>query len=127
MADYTVKRFDEMPIAFHGAFLLARASLGVSSFGLQIANLPPGTGEHYPNHDHSHDGQEEVYIVLAGGGEMTIDDGEKIALEPEMAIRVAPETKRHVAAGDDGVRMIIVGGVPGKVYEAPSFTEPEGG
>jgi mannose-6-phosphate isomerase-like protein (cupin superfamily) len=124
MSDYTVKRFDEMPAKMGGAFLLARSSLGVTSFGMQILQLPPEAGDSYPNHDHSHDGQEEVYVVLGGSGEIAVD-GEKIALEPEMAVRVGPDTKRQLFAGSDGLRLIILGGVPGAAYAVPSFTEPD--
>jgi len=124
MSDYTVKRFDEMPAKMGGAFLLARASLGITSFGMQVLQLPAGAGDKYPNHDHSHDGQEEVYVVIGGSGEIAID-GDKIALEPEMAVRVAPDTKRQLFAGDEGLRLIILGGVPGGAYAVPSFTEPD--
>jgi hypothetical protein len=69
MGDYTVKRFEDMHAhpRMGDAFKLARASLGVTSFGMQIISMPPNSGEFYPNHDHLHDGQEEVYVVLDGG------------------------------------------------------------
>jgi mannose-6-phosphate isomerase-like protein (cupin superfamily) len=124
MSDYTAKRFDEMAAKMGGAFKLARHSLGVTSFGMQVLDMPPGAGEFYPNHDHSHDGQEEVYVVLGGGGAISID-GEEVALEPDMAVRVGPSAKRQLLPGDDGLRLIILGGVPGKAYEVPSFTEPK--
>ena len=123
MADYTVKRFNEMAAKRGGAFKLARASLGVTSFGMQVLDLPPGAGEFYPNHDHLHDGQEEVYVVIGGGGAISID-GEEIALEPDMAVRVGPDTKRQLLPGDDGLRVLILGGIPGRAYEAPSFSQP---
>jgi mannose-6-phosphate isomerase-like protein (cupin superfamily) len=123
MSDYTAKRFDEMAARKGGAFKLARHSLGVTSFGMQVLDLPAGAGEFYPNHDHVDDGQEEVYVVLGGGGAISID-GEEIALEPDMAVRVGPSSKRQLLPGDDGVRVLILGGVPGRPYEAPSFTEP---
>ena len=122
MADFTVKRFDEMEARKGGAFKLARASLGVTSFGLQLLDLPPGAGEFYPNHDHLHDGQEEVYVVLAGGGAIAID-GDQIALEPDTAVRVGPDTKRQLLPGAAGLRVLIVGGVPGKIYDPPAFSE----
>jgi hypothetical protein len=71
MADYTVKRFDEMEPVFGGFFLRTRASLGVSSFGMQILNFPPNGGDFYPNHDHGESGQEEVYLVLTGNPELS--------------------------------------------------------
>jgi mannose-6-phosphate isomerase-like protein (cupin superfamily) len=124
MADYTVKRFDEMAARKGGSFKLARASLGVTSFGMQIIEMAPNSGEFYPNHDHLGDGQEEVYVVLGGGGEIAIE-GERIALEPDMAVRVAPDCKRQLFPGDEGMRMLIVGGTPGQAYEAPAFSEPK--
>lgn len=124
MSDYTAKRFDEMDAKMGGAFKLARHSLGVTSFGMQVLDMPAGAGEFYPNHDHAEDGQEEVFVVLGGGGSISID-GEQIALEPDMAVRVGPTSKRQLLPGDDGLRLIIVGGVPGKAYEAPSFTAPK--
>jgi mannose-6-phosphate isomerase-like protein (cupin superfamily) len=123
MPDYTAKRFDEMAARKGGAFKLARHSLGVTSFGMQVLDLPRGAGEFYPNHDHAHDGQEEVYVVLRGGGAISID-GEEVALEPDMAVRVGPGAKRQLLPGDDGLRVLILGGVPGKAYEVQSFTEP---
>jgi uncharacterized cupin superfamily protein len=83
MGDYTVKRFEDMHAhpRMGDAFKLARASLGVTSFGMQIISLPPNSGEFYPNHDHLHDGQEEVYVVLGGGGAIAID-GEQSRSRP---------------------------------------------
>jgi mannose-6-phosphate isomerase-like protein (cupin superfamily) len=123
MADYTAKRFDEMASKKGGAFVLARSSLGVTSFGMQILNVPANAGEQYPNHDHLQDGQEEVYVVLGGSGQLAIDGDERIALEPDMAVRVGPAAKRQVFSGDEGLRLLILGGTPGKAYEAPGFTE----
>jgi hypothetical protein len=124
MADFTVKRFDDMDAKMGGAFKLARSSLGVTSFGMQILDMPAGAGESYPIHDHVKDGQEEVYIVLGGGGAIAID-GERIALEPDVAVRVGPSATRQLLPGDDGLRVIVLGGVPGAAYEAPAFTDAE--
>ena len=126
MGDYTVKRFEDMHAhpRMGDAFKLARASLGVTSFGMQIISLPPNSGEFYPNHDHLHDGQEEVYVVLGGGGAIAID-GEQVALAPDMAVRVSPGSKRQLLPGGEGMRVLVVGGVPGRPYEAPSFSEPK--
>jgi hypothetical protein len=122
MADYTVKKFDEMEPIFGGFFLRARASLGVSSFGMQILNFPPNGGEFYPNHDHAESGQEEVYLVLAGSADFDIE-GASVHAEPETAIRVGSATKRHISAGSEGARVLAIGGVPGAAYSAPAFTE----
>src|ERR671937_2100683 len=97
-----------------GVFRRARASLGASAFGMQVLQMPPGA-DFYPNHDHAHDGQEEVYVVLGGSADFDID-GERVHVEPETAVRVAPTTKRRIHPGPDGVRILAVGGVPGGSY-----------
>ena len=122
MADYTVKRFDEMEAIFGGFFLRTRASLGVSSFGMQVMNFPPNSGDAYPNHDHAESGQEEVYLVLRGAADFDIE-GETLQLGPEMALRVGADTKRKISSGPDGAQILALGGVPGAAYEAPEFTE----
>jgi mannose-6-phosphate isomerase-like protein (cupin superfamily) len=122
MADYSIKRFEEMEPIFGGVFRRARAALGVSSFGMQILEMPPNGGDFYPNHDHQHDSQEEVYVILDGSADFDIE-GERVHVEPETAIRVAADTKRKIKAGPQGVKILALGGVPGSAYKAPDFTE----
>jgi mannose-6-phosphate isomerase-like protein (cupin superfamily) len=121
MSDYEVKQVDEMEAVFRGAFKRARAELGVESFGMQIIDMPPGY-EHYPEHDHTHDNQEEVFLVMRGGGEIEIA-GERFPLDDNHVARVAPDVKRKVWPGPDGIRLVVLGGVPGGVYEAPDLTK----
>jgi hypothetical protein len=121
MGDYTVKKIDEMEGVYLGAFKRARAELGVSAFGLQVIDMPPNF-DNYPEHDHAADGQEEVFIALKGGGEIDIE-GERFPLDPEHMVRVAAGTKRKVWPGSEGIRMVIIGGVPGAVYEAPDISK----
>lgn len=121
MSDYTVKKIDEMEGVYLGAFKRARAELGVESFGLQVIDLPPDFPD-YPEHDHAEDGQEEVFMAIRGGGEIEIE-GERFPLDPEHMVRVASGTKRKVWSGPEGVRMVIVGGVPGGLYEAPDISK----
>lgn len=120
MSSYKVKKIDEMEAVYRGAFKRARAELGAESFGLQVIDMPPEFGD-YPEHDHAEDGQEEVYLALRGGGEIEIE-GERFPLDPEHMVRVAPGTSRKVWPGPDGIRMVIVGGVPGGIYQAPEIS-----
>ena len=115
MADYTVKRIDEMEAAFRGAFKRARAELGVEAFGMQVMDLPPNL-ERFPEHDHAESGQEEVYAVMRGSGAIEVD-GERVALDPETIIRVGPNAKRKIYTGPEGMRVLAIGGVPGEPYE----------
>ncbi len=121
MGDYKVMKIDEMEGAYGGSFKRARASLGVSSFGMQVLDMPPNWGD-YPDHAHEKDGQEEVYLVLRGSGEMTIE-GESVKLDPDTMVRVGPGTKRKITPGPDGMRLLALGGVPGGEFKAHAITE----
>jgi hypothetical protein len=121
MSDYAVKRIDEMEAVFQGAFKRARAELGVESFGMQIIDMPANY-ENYPEHDHAEDGQEEVFLALRGGGEIEIA-GERFPLDGDHVARVSSGTKRKVWPGPDGIRILVLGGVPGASYEAPDITK----
>ncbi|MEA2313328.1 MAG: hypothetical protein QOI03_20 [Solirubrobacteraceae bacterium] len=121
MADYTAKRISEMEAGFGGGFVKARAELGVTSFGLQVIQLPPNS-EDYPEHDHEGDGQEEVYLAIDGSGWITVD-GERVDLEKDMLVRVGPAAKRKVYAGADGLRMLALGAAPGHAYKIMPASE----
>ena len=114
---YTVKRIDEMEAIYNGSFKRAGAELGVESFGLQVFDMPPNF-DSYPEHDHVTDGQEEGYVVLSGGGEVEID-GERVAVDRERIVRIPAGTKRRLLPGPEGMRVLALGGVPGKLYERP--------
>ena len=122
MADYTVKRIDEMEGAYGGAFKRARAELGVSSFGMAIIDLPPNF-ELYPTHDHAGDGQEEVFVALRGGGEVEIARSERVPLDADHVVRVAAGVDRKLLPGEDGLRVLVLGATPGAVYEPPAASE----
>jgi hypothetical protein len=121
MSGHAVKKIDEMEAVYGGAFKRARAELGVESFGIGIIDLPPNF-EGYPDHDHATDGQEEVYFTLRGDGEIEIE-GERFPLDADHAARVGPGVSRKVWPGGDGIRILIVGGKPGGLYEAPEVSE----
>jgi uncharacterized cupin superfamily protein len=120
MTNHGVKRIDDMEAAYWGSFKRARAELGLSAFGVQVLDLGPNS-EHYPEHDHSENGQEELYVALRGGGEIEID-GERHVFGPDTLASVPAGTKRKVLPGDEGIRLLIVGGKPGEAYEIPDAT-----
>jgi uncharacterized cupin superfamily protein len=117
MNGYTMKRLDQMHALHHGAVKLAGAELGVESFGIQLLDLPAGF-EEYPEHDHRDDGQEEVYVVMAGTAEMRVD-GERVVLASGDMVRVDPGSRRKLLPGREGVRVLAIGCSPGSTYERP--------
>jgi mannose-6-phosphate isomerase-like protein (cupin superfamily) len=117
MNGYTVKRIDELASINHGAVKLAGDELGVESFGLQVLDLPPGFVD-YPEHDHADDGQEEVYIVLAGSAEVAVAD-ERVDAAAGTLVRVEAASRRKLVPGPDGARILAIGCAPGGGYERP--------
>jgi quercetin dioxygenase-like cupin family protein len=124
MSHYTAKRLREMEAGFGGGFVKVRAELGVSAFGMQVIQLPPAYSD-YPEHDHADSGQEEVFVAIGGSGWIDIE-GERVELDGETFVRVGAGAKRKVYAGPEGLRVLVIGGAPGKVYEAPEVTELTG-
>lgn len=57
---------------------------------------------------HVHDDAEEVYVVIGGSGTITLDD-ETLSIGRLDAVRVAPEVSRTLAAGDDGIEVLVFG------------------
>lgn len=116
MDGFTLKRIDELPAINHGAVKLAGDGLGVQSFGLQVLDLPAGFTD-YPEHDHSEDGQEEVYVVLEGSAEFEVA-GDQLSADAGSMLLVGCDAKRKIAAGPYGVRILAIGCAPGG-YERP--------
>ena len=70
MSGFTIVHMDDFERPFP-KWALARKSLGLQSFGMNVVELPPG--ETIPEHDETGSDQEEVFIVLSGEATMVID------------------------------------------------------
>lgn len=112
---YIHKSIDQMESIWRGSYVRARGELGVTAFGLGVLRLPPNF-DRAPTHNHSFDGQEEVYMPIAGSGAI-VCGGEAQPLDTNTAIRVGPSVSRTFTSGPDGVTMLVAGGTPGKAYE----------
>ena len=75
---------------------------------------------------HSHKTQEEVYVVVAGGGKMALDD-EVIDVAQWDAIRVAPEVMRAFEGGPEGIEIIAIGASPGSEEVRVDGNDPQPG
>lgn len=110
MSDWTIKRLDEIQF-FEPAFYAANRELGATAFALNVLKMPAGWQD-YPDHDHSENGQEEVYVLVEGSARLQVG-GEEHELEPITIVRVAAGTKRKWLPGTAGATIIAVGGAPG--------------
>ena len=99
---------DDVGPVFGGApgleFRAATAALGLEQSGLSYQHVPPG---HRFPFGHTHRTQEEVYVVLRGGGRMKLDD-EIIELRQWDAVRVPPGTWRGYEAGPEGLEILVI-------------------
>src|ERR671915_1689304 len=97
MEGLTVLRKEEFERT--GNWLLARRSLGVTSFGMNLVEIPPG--ERIPEHDETGRDQEEVFIVLSGEAALVVE-GEEIPAPAGTYARMDPEVRRNVANHGSG-------------------------
>ena len=117
MADFTILHSDEFERA--GKWSLARRSLGVESFGMNLVEIPPGEG--IPEHDETDRDQEEVFIVLAGEPSLVID-GDGHPMRPGTFARVGIDCRRTVVNdGDELARVLIVSAPRTSGYEPMSW------
>jgi mannose-6-phosphate isomerase-like protein (cupin superfamily) len=121
MTDVKAKHYDQMPhyqgpnaipgIKFHSA----GRELGVTAWGMNVIAIEPGCVR-YPEHDHTKDGQEEVYVVLRGGGTLKAGEEER-QVETGMLLWVGPGQQRKFLPGPDGIVLLAIGGKPGEAYK----------
>jgi uncharacterized cupin superfamily protein len=102
-----------------GKWWLARKSLGLRSFGMNVVEIPPG--DDIPEHDEVDRDQEEVFVVLEGTPTMVID-GEEHPTEPGTFVRLDVEPHRTmVNRGEDTARVLIVSAPRTSGYEPMSW------
>jgi hypothetical protein len=111
---------EDLPARWDGFARLVRPGLGIEGFGANIMNLPPDYETR--SHNESDSGQEELYVALSGSGAVVLGDGSRLQLDAEHIAAIGPGTDRTLASGPDGMRVLIVGGAPGKAYEAPDWS-----
>ena len=111
-------------------FRKVRRALGVTAFGVNAIEIPPGfeSGMHY------HDEQEELYFVHRGRLQIEFGDGQSFILGEGGLARVDAHTVRHITnPGPGEVTYFIVGGKDGYVGrdgrrpEGAEITRPGGG
>ena len=86
-------------------FRMATGALGLQKSGLSYQRIPPGYRFPY---GHTHETQEEVYVVVRGSGRMKLDE-EIVELKEWDAVRVPPGTWRGYEAGPDGLEILVLG------------------
>ena len=86
-------------------FRAATKLLGLERSGLTFQSVPPDY--RFP-FGHTHETQEEVYVVVGGSGRMAVDD-EVVEIKLWDAVRVPPGSWRGYEAGPKGLELLVIG------------------
>ena len=93
-----------LPDTFEAHF--AKQLLEARELGVSLQKLAPGTTSPFA---HRHKEQpEEIYVVVAGSGTITVDEDEH-EVGAWDAVHVSGAAARHFSAGDDGLELLAFG------------------
>ena len=108
MGDFTIKHDDELERDY-GKWVLVRRSLGVSTFGINAVELPPG--DSIPEHDETGRDQEELFLVLEGSPTLVVDGADHPLREGSFA-RLDPDRVRTVRNDGESVARVLIVSAP---------------
>lgn len=116
MAEFTVMHQDDFERS--GRWRLARRSLELKAFGMNVVEIEPGGG--IPEHDEIERDQEEIFVVLEGDAAIVVDGTEHPAPAGTFA-RVDPRALRTVVNKGAGPALVLIASAP-----TTSGYEPQG-
>jgi mannose-6-phosphate isomerase-like protein (cupin superfamily) len=113
MAEYTVVKVSDVPdqgpnLGAEGQLEIRflRTDLNCEHCGVTVARYKPG----FAANGHTHNRQEEIYMLVSGRAQALVGDNEVVDLEPWTAIRVPPETPRALRnIGDEDAVFVKIG------------------
>ena len=113
MTDYTIKNLkadvDDSATKFGLApdveAHFAREDIDAENLGISYQRLAPNVRQTF---GHKHAEQEEIYVIVDGGGRVKLDD-EIRDVEQWDAVRVSNDTIRCFEAGPNGLALLAVG------------------
>ncbi|MDZ7687847.1 MAG: cupin domain-containing protein [Halobacteriales archaeon] len=93
----------------YGGMWFLRDALGAERVGMTVLELEPDAKG--KEHNHDHDGQEEVYLVVGGEVDVDLTDrDETVTLREDDALRLdADEGRQIVNRGDKRAKLILAG------------------
>ncbi len=103
----TIRSVDELERS--GSWALARRSLGVEAFGLNVVDIAPGDA--IPEHDETGRDQEEVFLALSGSPTLVVD-GADHPLPAGTFARLDPEPRRTVRNDGAGAARVLIVSAP---------------
>jgi uncharacterized cupin superfamily protein len=107
MADFTILHRDDFERS--GRWLLARRSLGLKSFGMNVVEIEPGG--RIPEHNELERDQEEIFVVLEGDAAIVVDGIEHPAPAGTFA-RLDPQPLRTVVNTGEEPALVLIASAP---------------
>lgn len=98
MKNYSIFKKEE------GARIELHDRLGLTGAEISINTLPSNTNVPFV---HSHKENEEIYYIISGNGKFVID-GEELALFAGDFVKVNPQGKRQIFAGEEGISYLCI-------------------
>jgi len=112
MSDYAIKNMKDLE---DSAVQFGLSPQVEARFGRKALDAQKGgvsyqryAADYRQSFGHTHEQQEEIYVIVSGGGRMKLGD-EVVDLKQWDAIRVSPTTPRAFEAGPDGIELIAFG------------------
>jgi len=116
MSDYTIVNLYDSPDVAPGRMpegveaRFPKRELGCTVGAVGFEKLAPGV--RFP-FGHRHAKQEELYVVVEGGGRVKLDDEIRDVRRWDV-VRVGPQTMRCFEAGPDGIAFLAYGATIGE-------------
>jgi tetratricopeptide (TPR) repeat protein len=98
-----------------------RHVLGIRAFGVNAYASPTAGGRIIEEHDELGSGaghHEELYVVVTGRARFSLAGEEHDAPAGTLVFARDPAVRRGAVAEEPGTTVLVVGGVPGKAFEA---------
>lgn len=97
-----------------------REHFGVRAFGVNANTAAAGHELVAAHAEADFAAHEELYVVLRGRARFECD-GSEVDVVPGQALHVAAEVQRRAVALETPTLLLMVGGTPGRAYEAPDW------
>jgi quercetin dioxygenase-like cupin family protein len=123
---YAVKRIDEIPGVpdpdpGDPDWKPLRHHFGLEAFGANVFVQAEAGGRLVDDHRETDTGHQELYVVLAGRAEFTVD-GEPFDCPAGTCVALPdPEVRRSAIAVDRDTAVLVIGATSGRPYEVSTW------
>ena len=126
MARFAVKRLDEIPGVpdpdpGDPDWKPLRHHFGLEAFGANAFMQAEAGGRLVDDHRETDTGHQELYVVLEGRAEFTVD-GEAFDCPAGTCVAIPdPEVRRSAISVDPATAVLVIGGTRGRPYEVSNW------